>query len=53
MENLGCQNFFSYNLNIRDTSSKIKTLDAILKELLGVWAKVGPEITSKDHFLDQ
>jgi len=40
---------------VRDTLSTITTLDAFLKELLGIWAEVNfePEITSKDHFLDQ
>ena len=49
------ENFFSYNLNVRDTLSTISTSDAFLKELLGIWAEVNfePEITSKDHFLDQ
>jgi len=51
----GCQNFFSYNLNVRDTLSTITTSDAFLKELLGIWAEVNfeSELTSKDHFLDQ
>ena len=31
-----CQNFFSYNLNVRDTLSLITTSDAFLKELLGI-----------------
>jgi len=46
---------FSYNLNVRDTLSTITTSDAFLKELLGICAEVNfePEITSKDHFLDQ
>ena len=50
-----CQNFFSYNLNVRDTVSLITTSDAFLKELLEIWAEVNfePEIASKDHFLDQ
>ena len=55
LKKYGCQNFFSYNLNFRDTLSTITTSDAFLKELLGIWAEVNfePEITSKDHFLDQ
>ena len=55
LKNYGCQNFFSYNLNVRDTSSTIATSDAFVNELLGIWAGVNfePEITSKDHFLDQ
>jgi len=55
LKKYGCQNFFSDNLNIRDTLSTITTSDAFLKELLGIWAEVNfePEITSKDHFLDQ
>ena len=55
LKNYGCQSFFSYNLNVRDTSSTIATSDAFVKELLGIWAEVNfePEITSKDHFLDQ
>ena len=55
LKNYGCQNFFSYNLNVRDTSSTIATSDAFVNELLGIWAEVNfePEITSKDHFLDQ
>ena len=36
----GCQNFFSHNLNVRDTLSIITTSDAFLKELLGIWAEV-------------
>ena len=50
-----CQNFFSYNLNVRDTVSLITTSDAFLKELLEIWAEVNfePEIASKHHFLDQ
>ena len=50
-----CQNFFTYNLNVRDTVSLITTSDAFLKELLEIWAEVNfePEIASKDHFLDQ
>jgi len=53
LKNYSCQNFFSYNLNVRDTLSTI-TSDAFV-ELLGIWAEVNiqPEITSKDHFLDQ
>ena len=55
LKNYGCQKFFSYNLNFRDTSSTIATSDAFVNELLGIWAGVNfePEITSKDHFLDQ
>jgi len=55
LKKYGCQNFFSYNLNVRDTVSTITTSDAFLKELLGIWVEVNfePEITSKDHFLDQ
>ena len=55
LKNYGCQNFFSYNLNVRDTSSTIATSDAFVNELLGIWAGVNfePEITLKDHFLDQ
>ena len=55
LKKYGCQNFFSYNLNVRDTLLIITTSDAFLKELLGVWPKVNfvPEIAWKDHFLDQ
>ena len=55
LKKYGCQNFFSYNLNVRDALSTITTSDAFLKELLGIWVEVNfePEITSKDHFLDQ
>ena len=55
LKNYGCQNVFSYNLNVRDTSSTIATSDAFVNELLEIWAGVNfePEITSKDHFLDQ
>ena len=50
----GCQSFFSYNLNVRDTLSTI-TSDTFLKQLLGIWAEVNfePEIISREHFLDQ
>ena len=46
---------FPYNLNLRDTLSTITTSSAFLKELLGIWTEVNfePEITLKDHFLDQ
>ena len=55
LKKYGCQNFFSYNLNVRDTLSTITTSDAFLKELLEIWAEVNfePEIASKEHFLDQ
>ena len=36
LKNYGCQNFFSYNLNVRDTSSTIATSDAFVNELLGI-----------------
>ena len=39
----GCQKFFSYNLNVRDTLSTITTSDTFLKELLGIWAEVNFE----------
>lgn len=55
LQKYGCQNFFSYNLNVKDILSKITTSDGFLKEVLEIWAEVNfePEIASKNHFLDQ
>ena len=55
LKKFGCQNFFSCNLNIRDTLATITTSDAFLKEILEIWAEVNfdSKITSKDQFLDQ
>ena len=55
LKKYGCQSFFSYNLNVRDTLSTTTTSDTFLKELLGIWAEVNfePKIISRDHFLDQ
>ena len=55
LKKYGCQSFFSYNLNVRDTLSTITTSDVFLKELLEIWAEVNfePEIMSREHFLDQ
>ena len=55
LKKYGCQSFFSYNLNVRDTLTTITTSDVFLKELLGIWAEVNfePEIMSREHFLDQ
>ena len=40
LKKYGCQNFFSYNLNVRETLSTITTADVFLKELLEIWAEV-------------
>ena len=40
LKKFGCQNFFSCNLNIRDTLETITTSDAFLKEMLEIWAEV-------------
>jgi len=55
LKKYGCQNFFSYNLNVKDILSTITTSDGFLKEILEIWAEVNfePEIASKNHFLDQ
>ena len=55
LKKYGCQNFFSYNLNVKDIVSTITTSDGFLKELLGIWAELNfePEIASRNHFLDQ
>ena len=39
LKNYGCQNVFSYNLNVRDTSSTIATSDAFVNELLEIYCK--------------
>ena len=55
LKKFGCQNFFSCNLNIRDTLETITTSDAFLKEMLEIWSEVNfdSQMTSKDQFFGQ
>ena len=55
LKTFGGQNFFSCNLNIRDTLETITTSDAFLKEILDIWAEVNfdSKMTSKDQFFCQ
>ena len=55
LKKFGYQNFFSCNLNIRDTLATITTSVAFLKEILEIWAEVNfdSKMTSKDQFFCQ